>query len=169
VVVQRQDLHGHAAFDGGLRIRRSHFLRYVESGGPTTSGGGAFITGLEAFYMLTPDLKPINGVSIFFQQLIISTEGGRLFKLSGTTAATYKWDEYYAGSSATGTESLANTGNDVIYMKQGGGVDLLSTTIESGDVSYRRYLEVHPDYGKRLDRVDHDLRSEEPESIVLRC
>jgi hypothetical protein len=103
--------------------------------GPTTSGGGAFATGLEAFYMLTPDLKPINGASIFFQQLIISTEGGRLFKLTGTTAATFKWDEFYAGSAATGTESLANIGNDVIYMKQGGGVDLLSSTIQAGDVS----------------------------------
>jgi hypothetical protein len=104
-------------------------------GGPSTSGGGTFTTGLEAFFMLTPDLKPINGVAVFFQQLIISTEGGRLFKLSGTTAATFKWDEFYAGSAATGTESLANIGNDVIYMKQGGGIDLLSTTIESGDVA----------------------------------
>ena len=104
-------------------------------GGPTTSGGGTFTTGLEAFFMLTPDLKPINGVAVFYQQLIISTEGGRLFKLTGTTAATFKWEEFYAGSSALGSESLANIGNDVIYMKQGGGVDMLSATMESGDVA----------------------------------
>lgn len=103
-------------------------------GGPSTSGGGSFSTGQEAFYMLTPDLKPINGVAVFYQQLIISTEGGRLFKLSGTTAATYAWQDYYAGSAALGAESMANIGNDVIYMKAGGGIDLLSTTIQSGDV-----------------------------------
>ena len=103
-------------------------------GGPTTDGGGTFTTGLEPFYMLSPDLKPINGAVVFFGQLIISTEGGRLFKLSGTSGATYKWDEYYAGSSALGDESLADMGNDVIYMKQGGGIDRLSTTANAGDV-----------------------------------
>jgi hypothetical protein len=107
----------------------------AKRGGPTTSGGGTFTTGLEAFFMLTPDLKPINGVAVFYQQLIISTEGGRLFKLTGSTAATFKWDEFYSGSAAIGTESMANIGNDVIYMKIGGGIDLLSSTIESGDVA----------------------------------
>lgn len=104
-------------------------------GGPTTYGGGSFATGLEAFYMLTPDLKPINGAMVFFGQLIISTQGGRLFKLTGTTAQTYTWTEYYAGSSATGAESMCNIGNDIVYMKAGGNIDRLSTTVESGDVA----------------------------------
>lgn len=104
-------------------------------GGPTTNGGGSFSTGLEAFYLLTPDLKPINGMVVFFDQLVISTEGGRLYKLEGTSAATYRWVDYYSGSSAAGDESLANIGNDVVYLKAGGGIDLLSTTDRSGDVS----------------------------------
>jgi hypothetical protein len=104
-------------------------------GGPTTSSGGVFTTGLEAFYILAPDLKPINGMQVFYDQLIISTEGGRLYKLTGTTAATYKWEDFYSGSAALGSESMANIGNDVVYMKQGGGIDLLSTTQTSGDVS----------------------------------
>ena len=104
-------------------------------GGPTTSGGGTFTTGQEAFYMLTPDLKPINGACVFYNQLIISTTGGRLFKLTGSTAATYAWTDFYPGSSAIGTESIANIGNDVIYMKEGGGIDLLSSTQNSGDVA----------------------------------
>ena len=103
-------------------------------GGPTTSGGGSFSTGQEAFYMLAPDLKPINGACVFYNQLIISTTGGRLFKLTGSTAATYAWTDFYPGSSAIGTESIANIGNDVIYMKEGGGIDLLSSTQNSGDV-----------------------------------
>jgi hypothetical protein len=109
-------------------------------GGPTTSGGGSFSTGLEAFYMLSPDLKPINGALVFYSQLIISTEGGRLFKLTGNTAATYKWEEYYPGSSATGDESMVDIGNDVVYMKSGGNIDRLSATQESGDVAESRSI-----------------------------
>src|SRR6185369_13311738 len=104
-------------------------------GGPTTDGGGTFTTGQEAFFMLSPDLKPINGFLVFFDLLIMSTEGGRLYKLTGTSAATYKWVDYYPGSSAIGNESMANTGNDVIWMKRGGGIDLLSAVQTSGDVS----------------------------------
>lgn len=104
-------------------------------GGPTTDGGGSFSTGQEAFYMLSPDLKPINGFLVFFGQLIMSTEGGRLFRLTGTSAATYKWTDYYSGSAALGSESMADIGNDVIYLKSGGGIDRLSTTQTSGDVA----------------------------------
>jgi len=104
-------------------------------GGATTDGGGSFSTGLEAFYMLSPDLRPINGAMVYFGQLIISTEGGRLFKLTGTSASTYKWVDYYAGSGAIGSESIADIGNDVVYMKRGGGIDRLSTTDTSGDVA----------------------------------
>jgi hypothetical protein len=104
-------------------------------GGPSTDGGGTFTTGQEAFYMLSPDLKPINGFLVFFNQLIMSTEGGRLYKLTGTSGATYKWTDYYPGSSAIGAESIADIGNDVVWMKKGGGIDRLSTTQTSGDVS----------------------------------
>lgn len=104
-------------------------------GGPSTDGGGTFTTGQEAFFMLSPDLKPINGFVVFFGQLVMSTEGGRLFRLTGTTAATYKWTDYYAGSCSVSSEAMVNTGNDIIYMKPGGGVDRLSTTQAFGDVA----------------------------------
>lgn len=104
-------------------------------GGPTTYGGGSFSTGEEAFYMLSPDLKPINGVAIVNGVLVISTEQGRLFKLTGTSGATYQWLEYYQGSCAIGDESMETIGNDMIYMKAGGGIDRLSATDTSGDVA----------------------------------
>jgi hypothetical protein len=104
-------------------------------GGPEETGGASFATGTEAFYILSPDLKPINGMVLFYDQLVISTEGGRLYRLSGSDASTYKFEEFYAGSAATGTESIANIGNDVIYMRQGGKIDLFSATVESGDVA----------------------------------
>jgi hypothetical protein len=107
----------------------------AKRGGPTTDGGASFATGQEAFFMLSPDLKPINGFMVFFNQLIMSTQDGLLYKLTGTTAATFKWIPYYQGSSSVSDESMADIGNDVIYMKKGGGVDRLSTTQTSGDVA----------------------------------
>lgn len=104
-------------------------------GGATGDGGGTFSTGQEAFYMLSPDLKPINGFMVFYNQLIMSTDGGRLYKLTGTTAQTFKWVDFYPGSSSASDECMANIGNDVVYMKRGGGIDLLSTTSNYGDVS----------------------------------
>lgn len=95
---------------------------------------GTFATGNEAFYMLTPDLRPINGVALFYGELIISTENGRLWKLSGTGPSTFKWDSYYAGSSAVGTETLMNIGDDVVYMKKDGVIESVRSTADFGDV-----------------------------------
>ena len=91
-------------------------------------------TGNAAFFTLTPDLKPINGVVLFNRQLIISTEDGALHRLSGLDASDYQFTTYYAGSAAVGEESMANIGNDVVYMLKGGGIDLLGATDTSGDV-----------------------------------
>ena len=101
----------------------------------TRSGDAGFSTGNEAFYVLTPDLKPINGVAVFNKQLVISTEKGRLFILSGSDSTDYAFIDYYAGSAAIGTESIVNMGNDVVYMRKGGNIESLRATDQSGDVS----------------------------------
>ena len=93
----------------------------------------SFTTGNEAFYMLTPDLKPINGVAVFHDQLIISTEDGRLFKLTGSDSKDYAWIDFYTGSAAIGKESIANIGNDVLYMRKGGVIESFITTQQLGD------------------------------------
>ena len=95
---------------------------------------GTFTTGNEAFYILTKDLKPINGVTVFQNQLIISTEDGRLYKLQGSDATDYAFVDFYSGSAATGTESMVNIGNDVLYMKSGGAIESLLSTDKFGDV-----------------------------------
>lgn len=95
-----------------------------------------FSTGLEAFYMLTPNLKPINGVTKSLAgDVIISTEGGALFKLSGTDADTYAFTEFYPYSNAVGNEAMASMGNDIIYMRKHGSIDLLAATQNYGDVA----------------------------------
>lgn len=97
-----------------------------------SQGGG--VTANLAMYMLTPDLKPINGVSLFYDTLIISTEGGSLWSLSGTNATNFQWNPFYPGSSAIGTETFANIGDDVVYMKRDGVVESVRSTEQFGDV-----------------------------------
>jgi hypothetical protein len=95
-----------------------------------------FSSGLEAFYMLTPDLRPINGVAkTLAGELIISTVEGALFKLSGTSSINYKWDNFYPGSNAVGNEAMVSSGNDVLYMRRGGNIDSLQATQNYGDVA----------------------------------
>lgn len=103
-------------------------------GGPTNLGGSTFPTGLEAFYILTPDLKAINGVSVFQNVLVISTIDGQLHKLTGSSAADYQFVNFYVGSSAVGTEAIQNIGNDVIYIRKGGNINLLRSVQYFGDV-----------------------------------
>ena len=94
----------------------------------------SFSTGNEAFYMTTPDLLPINGVALFFNTLIVSTENGRIWKLTGSDSMDFAWQPFYAGSSGVGTETMVNTGNDVIYMRRGGNIESLMATQNFGDV-----------------------------------
>lgn len=93
------------------------------------------VTSDEAFYILTPDLKPINGVAQFNKELVVSTVDGKLFRLTGNDATNYRWVDYYSGSAAIGTETMVNFGNDVALMRKGGRIDTLRQTDASGDVT----------------------------------
>lgn len=97
---------------------------------------GTFVTGSEAFYMLTPDLKPINGVALSINgDLIISTERGQLFKLTGSSPEDYAWVNFYPHSSAIGDEGMVSTGNDIHYLRQGAAIESLQATQNYGDVA----------------------------------
>jgi len=100
------------------------------------SGDSGFTTGLEAFYLLSPDLRPINGMVQFKRSLIISTSGreGRLFELVGDDSTNYRWEPYYAGSNAVGNDSFINSGDDVFYIRNGGVIESLRATVTYGDV-----------------------------------
>ena len=112
---------------------------------------GTFVTGSEAFYMLTPDLKPINGVALTLSgDLVISTEKGRLFKLTGSSATDYKWVDFYAHSAAIGDESIVSAGNDIFYMRQGAAIESLMATQNYGDVAADDVSRWIPDTVKNL-------------------
>jgi hypothetical protein len=95
---------------------------------------GSFSTGNEAFYMVTPDLQPINGAVVFFDTLLISTEGGRIFKLTGSDSTDFAWVPFYSGSAAIGTETMASVGNDIVYMRKGGVIESMAAVQSYGDV-----------------------------------
>lgn len=117
----------------------SEFEEYLNYDNQTAARGGdpstTLADGGQSFWLVSPDLKPINGVAIFYETLVISTEGGRLFKLVGTDAIDYRFEEYYPGSSAVGEEGIVNIGNDVMFARKGPAIDLLSSTDRFGDVS----------------------------------
>lgn len=73
----------------------------------------------DPFFLLAPDLKPINGLVEAFGARLISTEKGRLFNLQGDSAKDFKFKEFYANSGASGSEALTDVGNDVVYGRQG--------------------------------------------------
>lgn len=126
-------------------------LSTTARGGPANLGGTTFATGLEAFYLLMPDLKPINGVTLFQNVLTISTENGQLFTLSGNSAANYAFNDFYAGSFGVGSELMANIGNDVMYVQNGGNIKLLRTVQAFGDVKANDIARWIPDAVKNVN------------------
>lgn len=117
----------------------------------------------DPFYLLTPDLRRINGLVEAFNTRAISTEEGRMFQLGGFSAQDFAIDSLYPGSGAAGDESLAYIGSDIIYGRQG-RIESLIDTDKSGDTaaddltkgvldkvqSYTRWTVV---YNSRLNRV----------------
>jgi hypothetical protein len=86
----------------------------------------------DPFFLLTPDLKPINGHVEAFGTGIISTEQGQLFNLTGSSAKDFAFAPFYPGSQASGSESIAYIGNDIIYGRQG-RIESVTDTNRFGD------------------------------------
>lgn len=87
----------------------------------------------DPFYLLTPDLRPINGLEEAFGSFLISTKRGRLYHLIGSSAFDFEIKEFYAGSSVSGDEAMVNIGND-IALGLPARIESLSGTVNFGDV-----------------------------------
>jgi hypothetical protein len=110
----------------------NNYDNYNNSWTPTSTT----LTSSAPFFLVIPDNRPINGVAAFFNTLLISTKGGRIFKLTGTDATNYRIDEFYSGSSAEGNELMVNMGNDVAYVRKGGHIErLMATDAQFGDTT----------------------------------
>lgn len=73
----------------------------------------------DPFFLLVPDLRPINGHVEAFGTAILSTEQGQLFNLTGTSAKDFAFSDFYPGSAASGAEALQYIGNDIVYGRRG--------------------------------------------------
>ena len=101
---------------------RSSFTEITVNQRPSSS-----LSDKDPFFLLSPDLKPINGAIEAFGTALVSTEKGQIFRLSGSSAKDFQFDPFYPNSYATGDESMAVIGNDVIYGRQGRIESLLDT------------------------------------------
>lgn len=93
----------------------------------------------DPFFLLTPDLRPINGILSAFNVLVFSSREGSAYKLSGSTSKDYAIDDLFANSGASGDEALTFVGNDVFFGRQGRIESLVATQnfgdIEADDIS----------------------------------
>lgn len=85
------------------------------------------LTEADPFFLLTPDLRPINGLVEAFQRIVISSLRGSMWILTGESAKDFAISELYPRSAAVDDESVAYIGNDVVYGRQGRIESVLST------------------------------------------
>lgn len=97
-----------------------------------TNKPSSALSEADPFFLLAPDLKPINGHVEAFGTAIISTERGQLFNLAGASAKDFSFEPFYPGSAATGAESVCYIGNDIIYGRQG-RIESVTDTNRFGD------------------------------------
>lgn len=117
----------------------------------------------DPFYIVMPDLKPVNGMDEIVQKLILSTSRGRLFSLEGSSAFDFSMTPFYQGSQIANDDAMVNTGNDLLLGVEG-RVESLSGIVAFGDVETNdltRYISTETDevtgwrmvYDRRNQRV----------------
>jgi hypothetical protein len=87
----------------------------------------------DAFFLIQPDYRPINGLAESFGKVVTSSFKGSAYQLSGTTAKDFEFIELFPRSGATGDESVVYVGNDIIIGRQG-RLEALSGVQQFGDV-----------------------------------
>jgi hypothetical protein len=88
----------------------------------------------DAFFLIQPDYRPINGLVESFGAVVTSSEAGSLFILTGEGASDFQFSELFPRSGARGDESLVWAGNDIFYGRQG-RLESVAATEKFGDVS----------------------------------
>lgn len=107
--------------------KRSDYLTISVSDRPSSS-----LSEEDPFFLLSPDLRPINGHVEAFGSTILSTQRGQMFNLTGQSAKDFAISDFYPGSAASGEEPIAYIGNDIIYGRQG-RIESLKDTDRFGD------------------------------------
>ncbi len=98
-----------------------------------TNRPSSALSASDPFFLPMPDLRNINGLHEAFGLLVISTEGGRFWQLSGSDSTNFALSPLYMDSAALGDEAIAPIGNDVVYGRAG-NIRSLSGTLNFGNV-----------------------------------
>ena len=117
----------------------------------------------DPWFLVQPDLYAVNGLIEAFGQHLISSNYGSIFKLAGSDATDFEMDELATRAGVAGDEAIAETGNDVLYARQGRIESAAATDkfgdVESNDLSFWIRDEIE-DYGdwvlahnRRFDRT----------------
>lgn len=101
---------------------RSDYLTLSISDRPSSS-----LAEDDPFFLLTPDLRPINGLVEAFQRIVISSLRGSIWILTGGSSKDFAIAELYPRSGAVADESMAYIGNDILYGRQGRIESILAT------------------------------------------
>ena len=108
--------------------KRGEFETISVSDRPSSSLGEG-----DAFFLIQPDYRPINGVAESFGKVVTSSFKGSSYKLTGSSSKDFAFEELYPRSGATGDESVVYVGNDILLGKQG-RIEALSGVEQFGDV-----------------------------------
>lgn len=73
----------------------------------------------DPFFLIQPDYKAINGMVRAYGTTVTSSKKGDLFKLVGSGAEDFTFEEFYPQSGASGDEAMVFIGNDILYGRQG--------------------------------------------------
>ena len=117
----------------------------------------------DPMYLLTPDLRYINGLLYSFDIIVTSTMEGQVFKLVGNSSKDFQFTNLYPRSGASGDESMKYVGNDIYYGRQGRIESLISSdkfgNVETDDLSVditdiiEEYTNWTLTYNERTQRV----------------
>jgi len=108
--------------------KRSDYTQLSVSNRPSSS-----LSAEDPWFLPTPDNRGVNGVAQAFGVTAFSTELGNMFQLIGDDATDFLVEELYPRSGASGNESMAFVGNDILYGRQG-RLESLQSSDKYGDV-----------------------------------
>lgn len=95
-----------------------HIFVGAERSDPTvldvTNRAGSAVGAADAFFLISPDLRPINGAVIAFNSVVFSTESGKVYKLTGSDQLDFGVAPLESSAGVTGEEALASIGNDIM-------------------------------------------------------
>jgi hypothetical protein len=99
----------------------------------TSNRPSSALSEADPFFLVQPDIRPINGLAEAFGVVAISSEKGSMFKLTGESAKDFAMAPLYPRSGASGDEAVAYVGNDIVFGREG-RIETLFSTDRFGDV-----------------------------------